>query len=83
MPGPWPTGSSHTVTPATARRYPYPFIDVAQYGYSRVAVNALVLGAAFYASASSWSRRTTTAHRRAWPRDRPAKTGFRLRREVR
>ncbi|MFJ7593202.1 Pr6Pr family membrane protein [Streptomyces sp. NPDC097617] len=35
--------------PATARRYPYPFIDVAQYGYARVTLNALVLGAAFYA----------------------------------
>ncbi|MFI8343094.1 Pr6Pr family membrane protein [Streptomyces sp. NPDC085639] len=37
------------LAPGTARRYPYPFIDVAQYGYARVAVNALVLGAAFYA----------------------------------
>ncbi|WP_405529989.1 Pr6Pr family membrane protein [Streptomyces avidinii] len=37
------------LTPGTARRYPYPFIDVAQYGYARVTVNALVLGAAFYA----------------------------------
>ncbi|MFI1649221.1 Pr6Pr family membrane protein [Streptomyces avidinii] len=37
------------LTPGTGRRYPYPFIDVAQYGYARVTVNALVLGAAFYA----------------------------------
>ncbi|CAM5537721.1 Pr6Pr family membrane protein [Streptomyces avidinii] len=37
------------LTPGTGRRYPYPFIDAAQYGYARVTVNALVLGAAFYA----------------------------------
>ncbi|MFB6577233.1 Pr6Pr family membrane protein [Streptomyces sp. NPDC056402] len=46
----------HTVTPAgallapgTARRYTYPFIDAARYGYAHVALNALVLGAAFSA----------------------------------
>ncbi|MFG2991018.1 Pr6Pr family membrane protein [Streptomyces sp. NPDC048257] len=37
------------LAPGTARRYPYPFVDVAQYGYARVAVNALVLGLAFFA----------------------------------
>ncbi|MFJ3518544.1 Pr6Pr family membrane protein [Streptomyces sp. NPDC090131] len=37
------------LAPGTARRYTYPFIDVAQYGYARVALNAVVLGAAFYA----------------------------------
>ncbi|MGW6981254.1 Pr6Pr family membrane protein [Streptomyces sp. NPDC054932] len=37
------------LAPGTARRYPYPFIDVAQYGYARVALNAVVLGIVFYA----------------------------------
>lgn len=37
------------LSPGTKSRYTYPFIDVAQYGYARVAVNAVVLGIAFYA----------------------------------
>ncbi|MFD0122450.1 Pr6Pr family membrane protein [Streptomyces virginiae] len=37
------------LAPDSARRYTYPFIDAARYGYARVALNALVLGAAFYA----------------------------------
>ncbi|MFD9406170.1 Pr6Pr family membrane protein [Streptomyces sp. NPDC059989] len=37
------------LTPGTKTRYTYPFIDVAQYGYARVALNAVVLGIAFYA----------------------------------
>ncbi len=36
------------LTPGTARRYAYPFIDAARYGYAHVTLNALVLGAAFY-----------------------------------
>ncbi|MFI8499077.1 Pr6Pr family membrane protein [Streptomyces sp. NPDC085524] len=35
--------------PGAKARYTYPFIDVAQYGYGRVALNALVLGILFYA----------------------------------
>ncbi|AWZ04334.1 MULTISPECIES: Pr6Pr family membrane protein [unclassified Streptomyces] len=35
--------------PGAPARYTYPFIDVAQYGYARVALNALVLGIGFYA----------------------------------
>ncbi|MFD3780941.1 Pr6Pr family membrane protein [Streptomyces sp. NPDC058612] len=37
------------LAPGTQGRYPYPFVDVAQYGYARVALNAAVLGLAFYA----------------------------------
>ncbi|MFD5415766.1 Pr6Pr family membrane protein [Streptomyces nojiriensis] len=37
------------LAPGTARRYTYPFIDAARYGYAHVTLNALVLGAAFYA----------------------------------
>ncbi|MFC9294315.1 Pr6Pr family membrane protein [Streptomyces sp. NPDC057011] len=37
------------LAPGTRSRYTYPFIDVAQYGYARVALNAAVLGIAFYA----------------------------------
>ncbi|MFF4443480.1 Pr6Pr family membrane protein [Streptomyces sp. NPDC001502] len=37
------------LAPGTARRYTYPFIDAARYGYAQVTLNALVLGAAFYA----------------------------------
>ncbi|MFD5065926.1 Pr6Pr family membrane protein [Streptomyces sp. NPDC058394] len=37
------------LAPDSARRYTYPFIDAARYGYARAALNALVLGAAFYA----------------------------------
>ncbi|WP_328300011.1 Pr6Pr family membrane protein [Streptomyces sp. NBC_00435] len=37
------------LSPDVPSRYTYPFIDAAQYGYARVALNALVLGAAFYA----------------------------------
>lgn len=37
------------LSPDVPTRYTYPFIDVAEYGYGGVAVNALVLGAAFYA----------------------------------
>ncbi|MDJ0384491.1 Pr6Pr family membrane protein [Streptomyces sp. G-G2] len=37
------------LSPGTKTRYTYPFLDVAQYGYPRVAVNGLVLGLAFYA----------------------------------
>lgn len=37
------------LAPGTKGRYPYPFIDVAQYGYARVALNAAVLGLFFYA----------------------------------
>ncbi|WP_330297773.1 Pr6Pr family membrane protein [Streptomyces sp. NBC_00503] len=37
------------LSPGAPARYTYPFIDVAQYGYARVAVNSLVLGLAFYA----------------------------------
>uniref|UniRef100_A0AAU2JQN3 Pr6Pr family membrane protein n=1 Tax=Streptomyces sp. NBC_00049 TaxID=2903617 RepID=A0AAU2JQN3_9ACTN len=37
------------LSPGTRTRYTYPFIDVAQYGYGRVALNAVVLGIAFYA----------------------------------
>ncbi|MFB7255925.1 Pr6Pr family membrane protein [Streptomyces nojiriensis] len=36
------------LAPGTARRYTYPFIDAARYGYAHVTLNALVLGAAFY-----------------------------------
>ncbi|MFG3284173.1 Pr6Pr family membrane protein [Streptomyces sp. NPDC048111] len=39
------------ITPGTAGRYPYPFLDVAQHGYPAVLTNALILGAAFYALA--------------------------------
>ncbi|MGW8503591.1 Pr6Pr family membrane protein [Streptomyces sp. CLCI03] len=37
------------LAPDSARRYTYPFIDAARYGYAHVALNALVLGVAFYA----------------------------------
>ncbi|MFJ9342523.1 Pr6Pr family membrane protein [Streptomyces sp. NPDC101733] len=37
------------LAPDTAVRYTYPFIDVARYGYARVALNAMVLGLVFYA----------------------------------
>ncbi|MFD7257890.1 Pr6Pr family membrane protein [Streptomyces sp. NPDC059874] len=37
------------LSPDAKARYTYPFIDVAQYGYGRVALNALVLGILFYA----------------------------------
>ncbi|WP_329383314.1 Pr6Pr family membrane protein [Streptomyces sp. NBC_01351] len=37
------------LSPDVKSRYTYPFIDVAQYGYGRVALNALVLGILFYA----------------------------------
>ncbi|MFD5887762.1 Pr6Pr family membrane protein [Streptomyces sp. NPDC060334] len=37
------------LAPGARARYPYPFVDVARYGYDRVALNALVLGAVFYA----------------------------------
>lgn len=37
------------LSPDVPTRYTYPFIDAAQYGYTRVALNALVLGLAFYA----------------------------------
>ncbi|MFI5984459.1 Pr6Pr family membrane protein [Streptomyces sp. NPDC051555] len=37
------------LAPGTKTRYTYPFLDVTQYGYARVAVNGLVLGLAFYA----------------------------------
>lgn len=37
------------LSPGTPSRYTYPFIDAAQYGYARVALNAAVLGLAFYA----------------------------------
>ncbi|MCX5013113.1 Pr6Pr family membrane protein [Streptomyces sp. NBC_00555] len=37
------------LAPGTKSRYTYPFIDVAQYGYGRVALNAVVLGIVFYA----------------------------------
>lgn len=37
------------LSPDVPSRYTYPFIDAAQYGYARVALNALVLGIAFYA----------------------------------
>ncbi|MGW6704415.1 Pr6Pr family membrane protein [Streptomyces sp. NPDC054956] len=37
------------LSPGTPHRYTYPFIDVAQYGYARVTLNAVILGVAFYA----------------------------------
>ncbi|MER7822026.1 Pr6Pr family membrane protein [Streptomyces sp. NPDC096097] len=37
------------LAPDSARRYTYPFIDAARYGYARVSLNALFLGAVFYA----------------------------------
>ncbi|MFD3718424.1 Pr6Pr family membrane protein [Streptomyces sp. NPDC058674] len=37
------------LAPGTPSRYTYPFLDAAQYGYGRVALNAAVLGLAFYA----------------------------------
>ncbi|MGP3687002.1 Pr6Pr family membrane protein [Streptomyces sp. IBSNAI002] len=37
------------LAPGTKTRYTYPFIDVAQYGYGRVALNSFVLGILFYA----------------------------------
>lgn len=37
------------LAPGTKGRYPYPFLDVARYGYAGVAPNAAVLGLAFYA----------------------------------
>lgn len=37
------------LSPGAPARYTYPFIDVAQYGYARVALNSAVLGLAFYA----------------------------------
>ncbi|MFD4242664.1 Pr6Pr family membrane protein [Streptomyces sp. NPDC058525] len=37
------------LAPGTKTRYTYPFIDAAQYGYGRVALNAIVLGILFYA----------------------------------
>lgn len=37
------------LSPDTPTRYTYPFIDAAQYGYGRVALNAVILGLAFYA----------------------------------
>ncbi|MET9468552.1 Pr6Pr family membrane protein [Streptomyces sp. NPDC006544] len=40
-------GALHS--PGVRGRYTYPFIDVAEYGYARVALNSLVLGIGFYA----------------------------------
>lgn len=37
------------LAPDATARYTYPFIDVAQYGYGRVAMNTVVLGIVFYA----------------------------------
>ncbi|MFI5860924.1 Pr6Pr family membrane protein [Streptomyces sp. NPDC051546] len=37
------------LSPDVPTRYTYPFIDAAQYGYARVALNAVVLGLVFYA----------------------------------
>ncbi|KOG11915.1 MULTISPECIES: Pr6Pr family membrane protein [Streptomyces] len=36
------------LSPGSAARYTYPFLDVTLHGYAGVAVNAVVLGAAFY-----------------------------------
>ncbi|MDT9693054.1 Pr6Pr family membrane protein [Streptomyces sp. P9(2023)] len=37
------------LSPDVPTRYTYPFIDVTEYGYGGVALNALILGLAFYA----------------------------------
>ncbi|MFG2997206.1 Pr6Pr family membrane protein [Streptomyces sp. NPDC048340] len=37
------------LSPDVPSRYTYPFLDAAKYGYAEVAVNAVVLGIAFYA----------------------------------
>ncbi|MER6446262.1 Pr6Pr family membrane protein [Streptomyces venezuelae] len=71
------------LAPGTARRYPYPFVDAARYGYAQLIVNALVLGAAFYALGLAL---VTVDRFRPTPplAPRPLReTGFRLRREVR
>ncbi|MCX5207308.1 Pr6Pr family membrane protein [Streptomyces sp. NBC_00237] len=39
------------LSPDAAARYPYPFLDVTAHGYAGIAMNALVLGLAFYALA--------------------------------
>lgn len=67
------------LAPGTKTRYTYPFIDVAEYGYARVAVNGLVLGLAFYALGLA----LVTADRFRPALLTPAKTGFRLRPTVR
>ncbi|MEU9416217.1 Pr6Pr family membrane protein [Streptomyces sp. NPDC048272] len=42
-------GPGRRTGPGRRARYPYPFVDVARYGYGQVALNALILSIAFFA----------------------------------